>query len=95
MKNSSPIKRKSRGRPQESALWSITNCAKHLDVNPTFYRRNILNLPSHPPPVDSTAGQLFWWRKMIVPWLDEPSNLIRNEDKWEETSNILASKGYK
>lgn len=90
MNKSSPKKRVTRGRPQESTLWSIANAAAHLEVNPSFYRRNILSLPGHPPPVDATAGQLFWWRKMLRPWLDDPSNLIRNEDKWAEQSRVLS-----
>jgi hypothetical protein len=68
---------------QEGPIWAVQHAAAHKGVHTQFYRRHILTLPNHPPPVDPSAKRLLFWREMLEPWLDNPENLIRNPEAWE------------
>jgi hypothetical protein len=59
-------------------VWTVKQCAAYRRVNTTFYRRNLLDLPGHPTPIDPNAKNLSWWSEEMAPWLDDPANLKRS-----------------
>ena len=64
---------------EKKAVWTVQDSAGYLAVTTAFYRRNILDLPNHPAPIDPNAKNLQWWRDEMVPFLSAPANL-----KWPE-----------
>jgi hypothetical protein len=61
------------GRSQ--SVWSVKHCAAELGVNTSFYRRNILPLPGHPTPIDSSKKNWSFWAQEMKTFLGDTQNL--------------------